>query len=156
MIKTLLHTGVNHVYSLTVGVAMMGLTSLYQKLYSKIGFLQCASRKVRIPPWATLAPSSLAVIKPFLSGCRTTWTIFRWRTYSSSWTPRCSGKTEKNKHVSKSVFLWSTRGNVVTVAVTLTKTLWLQSQQEQLKTKPSSDGSVQTDTGGDFKADVLK
>lgn len=44
----------------------------------------------------------------------------------------------------------------MTVAVTLTKTLWLQSQQEQLKTKPSSDGSVQTDTGGDFKADVLK
>lgn len=41
---------------------------------------QCASRKVRISPWAMLAPRSLAVMRPFLSGCLTTRTIFSWRT----------------------------------------------------------------------------
>lgn len=52
--------------------------------------LQWASRKVSTSPWAILAPRSRAVIRPFLSSCRTTWTIFSSLTYSSSWPLRCS------------------------------------------------------------------
>lgn len=53
-------------------------------------FSQCASRKVSTSPWAMLAPRSLAVMRPFLSSCLTTWTIFSWLTKSSSWLFRCS------------------------------------------------------------------
>lgn len=58
---------------------------------------QCASRKVRTSPWATLAPSSLAVIRPFLSGCLTTRTILNRRTNSSSCSFRWSTERKKKK-----------------------------------------------------------
>lgn len=60
-----------------------------------IGYIQWASRKVRISPWALLAPRSLAVMRPFLSGWRTTFTIFSAFTYSSSLSCRWSAKTQR-------------------------------------------------------------
>lgn len=58
-------------------------------------YLQCASKKVRVSPVATEAPSNLAVISPFLSFCLTTLTIWNGFTYSSSLSCKYSEKKSR-------------------------------------------------------------
>ena len=55
-------------------------------------YSQWASRKVSTSAWATLAPSSRAVISPFLSCCRTTCTTCSCFTYRSRGSFKYSGR----------------------------------------------------------------